>query len=117
MHLLRLVNSKKRLMIFLSPAAMSLTELSLARNNKYLFPARESLVCDIQAGDGKIDNLFYSVPRAPFLMQKTALFWHGLGQFKKFNFLLLPLFYLRRPHISSNTSVDKFLRIFYNKLR
>jgi hypothetical protein len=26
-----------------------------------LFPARESLVRDIPAGDGKIDNLFYSV--------------------------------------------------------
>ncbi len=26
-----------------------------------LFPTRESLVSDIPAGDGKIDNLFYSV--------------------------------------------------------
>jgi hypothetical protein len=49
-------------------------------------------------------------------MQKTALFWHGLGQIKKFNFLLLPLFYLRRLHISSNTSVDKFLRIFLQQI-
>jgi hypothetical protein len=27
-----------------------------------LFPTRESLVSDIPAGDGKISNLFYSVP-------------------------------------------------------
>ncbi len=27
----------------------------------YLFPAEESLVSDILAKDGKIDNLFYSV--------------------------------------------------------
>jgi hypothetical protein len=27
-----------------------------------LFPARGSLVSDIPAGDGKISNLFYSVP-------------------------------------------------------
>jgi hypothetical protein len=26
-----------------------------------LFPARESLVCDIPAGDGKNNNIFYSV--------------------------------------------------------
>ncbi len=38
---------------------MSLTKLSLAGNN--LFLARESLASDIQAGDGKIVNLFYSV--------------------------------------------------------
>jgi hypothetical protein len=36
---------------------MSLTKLSLAK----LFPARESLVGDIPVGDGKNDNLFYSV--------------------------------------------------------
>jgi hypothetical protein len=27
-----------------------------------LFPARERLVSDIPAGDGKIENLFYSIP-------------------------------------------------------
>jgi hypothetical protein len=43
---------QKRLSIFPSPAGMSLTKL---------FPARESLVSDIPAGDGKIINLFYSV--------------------------------------------------------
>jgi hypothetical protein len=36
------------------------TKLSQAVNIK-LFPARESLVSDIPAGDGKIGNLFYSV--------------------------------------------------------
>ncbi len=49
-------------MIFLPLSGMSLTELSLAGNNLItVFPAMESLVCDIPAGDGKIDNLFYSV--------------------------------------------------------
>jgi hypothetical protein len=47
----------KRLMLFPSPAGMSLTWPEI---NK-LFLARESLVRDIAAGDGKIDNLFYSV--------------------------------------------------------
>jgi hypothetical protein len=42
------------------PAGMSLTKLSLAGINK-LFPARESLVRDIPAGDREIANLFYSV--------------------------------------------------------
>jgi hypothetical protein len=31
-----------------------------------LFPARESLVSDIPAGDGKNDNLFYNVGNDPF---------------------------------------------------
>ncbi len=48
---------KKRLTIFLSLAGMSLTNLSLAG----IFPARESLVSDIPAGDGKINKSFYSV--------------------------------------------------------
>jgi hypothetical protein len=34
--------------------------LSMDANIK-LFPARESLISDIPAGDGKNDNLFYSV--------------------------------------------------------
>jgi hypothetical protein len=40
---------------------VSLTKLSLGGNNDViyeLFPARESLVSDIPAGDGKIVNLF-----------------------------------------------------------
>jgi len=58
------VHCKKRLAIFLSPAGMSLTKLSLARNNLFinLFPAMESLVSDIPDGDGEIANLLYSVP-------------------------------------------------------
>ncbi len=42
----------KKVAIFPSPAEMSLTKLS---------PARESLFSDILAGDGKIANFFYSV--------------------------------------------------------
>jgi hypothetical protein len=39
---------------------MSLTQLSLARNTLIqLFPARESLVGDIPAGDGKMAKLFF----------------------------------------------------------
>jgi hypothetical protein len=40
---------------------MSLTKLSLGGNNLFmtsLFPARESLVSDIPAGDGNIEKLF-----------------------------------------------------------
>ncbi len=36
---------------------MSKTKLSLAENN-LIIPALESLVSDIPAGDGKIDDLF-----------------------------------------------------------
>jgi hypothetical protein len=41
------------------------TKLSLGGNNDViikLFLPRESLVSDIPAGDGKLVNLFYSVP-------------------------------------------------------
>ncbi len=44
----------KRLAIFPSPAGMSLTIINL-------FPAKESLVSDIPAGEGKIVNCYYSV--------------------------------------------------------
>ncbi len=52
------IHCKKRLAIFPSPpAGMSLTKLSLARNNKnYSRPGR--VVSDIPAGDGIIANLF-----------------------------------------------------------
>jgi hypothetical protein len=49
------------LMIFPSPAGMSLTKLSLGGNYDViykLFPSMESLVSDIPAGDGKMGNLF-----------------------------------------------------------
>jgi hypothetical protein len=39
---------------------MPLTKLSLAGNN-LIIPARESLVSDLPARDGKIATLFYSV--------------------------------------------------------
>jgi hypothetical protein len=41
-----ILHCKQRLMIFPSPAGMSITKLSIK-----LFPARESLVSDIPAGD------------------------------------------------------------------
>jgi hypothetical protein len=40
---------------------MSITKLSLAGNNYIFFPVRESLASDIPAGEGKNDNLVYSV--------------------------------------------------------
>jgi hypothetical protein len=52
---------KKSFSIFPSPAVMSLTKLSLGRNNLYmtsLFPPRESLGSDIPAGEGNIEKLF-----------------------------------------------------------
>jgi hypothetical protein len=52
-----ILHCKKMLVIFPSPAGMSLTKLSLAKNI-HILPARESLVSDIPAGDGKIVNLF-----------------------------------------------------------
>ena len=55
------VHCKKMLMIFPSPAGMSLTKLSLGGNYDViykLFPSRDSLVSDIPAGDGKMANLF-----------------------------------------------------------
>ncbi len=52
----RKVHGKKRLLIFLSPAGMSLTKLTQQFN--YSRPGRESLVSDIPAGDGKTANFF-----------------------------------------------------------
>jgi hypothetical protein len=52
------------LMIFPSPAGMSLTKLSLGGNYDViykLFPSMESLVSDIPAGDGKMGNLFSQI--------------------------------------------------------
>jgi hypothetical protein len=50
----------KRSLFFPSPAGMSLTKLTLAGNNLIIF-GRESLVSDTPAGNGKNDNIFYSV--------------------------------------------------------
>jgi hypothetical protein len=51
----------KSFSIFLSPARISLTKLSLGGNNDViykLFPPRENLASDISAGDGNIEKLF-----------------------------------------------------------
>ncbi len=71
---------------------MSLTKILPAE----LFPARESLASDIQDGDGKIDNFFYSVAQSTSVEHKgenfvaqnrykngpliylLSLFWKGL---------------------------------------
>jgi hypothetical protein len=54
------VHCKKRLSFFPSPAGMHLPNFPWPGIIN-LFPSRESLVCDIPAGDGKIIALFYSV--------------------------------------------------------
>jgi hypothetical protein len=64
------IHCKKRLMIFLSPAG---TSNFLWPGIIKLFPARESFVGDIPAGDGKIDNLF-----KPCISKDTA----GTRQFQ-----------------------------------
>jgi hypothetical protein len=51
------IHCKKRLAGLPSPSGMSLTKLSLD-GNYLIIPAWESLVSDIPAGDGKIDNPF-----------------------------------------------------------
>ncbi len=56
----------KRLAIFPSSVGMSLTKLSLAGKNKW-FTAKESLVSDIPAGDGKIVNLFIQCVQSTFM--------------------------------------------------
>ncbi len=53
----------KKVNDFPAPAKMSITKLSLAGVVK-LFLARESLVNDIPAGDGKIYNLFLQCRQA-----------------------------------------------------
>jgi hypothetical protein len=58
------IHRKKSFSIFPSPAGMSLTKVSLGGNNFYmtsLFPAMESLISDIPAGDGNIEKLFNGV--------------------------------------------------------
>ncbi len=55
------IHCKKSFSTFPSPAGISLTKLSLGGNYDVidkLFLPRESLVCDIPAGDGKIAILF-----------------------------------------------------------
>ncbi len=63
-----LLHCKKKLPIFPSPAGMSLTD-SWPGIIK-IFPARESLVSDIPAGDGKIGNPFL---QCTFILSSSAL--------------------------------------------
>jgi hypothetical protein len=63
------VHCKKRLATFPSPAAMSLT----APWARILFPARESLVSDIPAGDGNVCNLFLQCVEASFLRKGAKI--------------------------------------------
>ncbi len=63
---------------------MSLTNLSLAGNNDViykLFPPGESLVSDIQAGNGKIEKLFYSVSDQICLSQVVVLPFCWVGAY------------------------------------
>ena len=71
---------QKNFSIFLSPAGMSLTKLSLGGNILYmtsLFPPRESLVSGIPAGNGDIEKLFYSVPRPRTLTDSKGFCEHS----------------------------------------
>ncbi len=59
-----LVHRKKKLSEFPVPSRDVTTKLSLGGNNDViykLFLPRGSLVSDIPAGDGKLDNFFYGV--------------------------------------------------------
>jgi hypothetical protein len=63
------IHRKKSFSIFLSPAGISLTKLSLGGNNLYtmsLFQPKESLVSDIPAGDRNIEKLFCGVETAVY---------------------------------------------------
>jgi hypothetical protein len=66
-----LLHSKKRLAVFPSQPGYHLPN-SLWPGIIKLFPARESLVSDIPAGDEKIANLFYSVPAVLFWTQPSS---------------------------------------------
>jgi hypothetical protein len=70
---------------------MSLTKLSLAGKIK-LLPARESLVSDIPAGDGKTGHVFYSV--AAWHPQNVYVY-----SFKKNTFIFRP-----RPYAQTSAS-------------
>ncbi len=92
---------------FSSPAGMSLTKLSLAGNN-IIIPARESLVSDIPAGDGKIVN--------PFL-QCTVILLNTCAGFDTHDRGLLCNFSYRHCrqvfHVHFNTLIKKYI---YNKI-
>ncbi len=71
-------------MIFSFPAGMSLTKLSklfLAGNIK-IIPARESLVSDIPAGNGEIDNLFLTEYSKKNVNTVSRLWKNGLALYE-----------------------------------
>jgi hypothetical protein len=71
LHSLSEYTVKKSFSIFPSPAGMPLTKLSLGGNNLYLtslIPHRQSLISDIQAGDGNIEKIFYGVERVQYIV-------------------------------------------------
>jgi hypothetical protein len=67
------VHCNKRLAIFPSPAWWSLTNSPWPRIIK-LFPAMDSLVSDIPAGDGKIVNLFLQCRNCSTLSCSTYIY-------------------------------------------
>jgi hypothetical protein len=69
------IHRKKSLLIFPSPAGMSLTRLSLGGNYDViykLFLPRESSVSDIPAGDGNVKKLFLRCTRRPAYLTCAA---------------------------------------------
>ncbi len=65
------LHRKKRFTSFPSPAGMSLTKLSLGRNNSVmtsLFPPRESLVVTSRLGTGNSQSFFYGVWHCHWLL-------------------------------------------------
>ncbi len=73
------LHCKKSFSIFLSPAGMSLTKLSLGGNSLYmtsLFPPRESLVSDIPAWAGNIKKLVkLDLPPCLYSLKYLLLTW------------------------------------------
>ncbi len=68
----------KKSMVFPSPAGMSLTKLfCLWVGIITLFPARESLVSDIPAGDGKTANLFLQCNNCKIF---STFLWNNIFQ-------------------------------------
>ncbi len=71
--------AKKKVIDFPSPAGMSLTKLPLGWNYE-IIPAQGEFVSNIPTGDGKSDNLFYSVRKK--IIWKMP--WHDTTKFLTF---------------------------------